>query len=237
MAAVVGSRRLAPLSIEAMNLPRQLTLDLVRPIEPSLDNFVVGRNAEMIAVLRSLEGGGAERFLYLWGEPGSGRSHLLAALARQPDALLASAADALPAAESARLILVDDVERADVDRQQQIFVLLNEVRARPSAAFVATGSAPPAQLPLRDDVRTRLAWGLVYQVHALNDEEKAGALEAHARSRGLALPADVVAYLLTHMPRDMRTLVAILDALDAHALAAKRALTVPFVREWAQRAA
>jgi DnaA family protein len=74
----------------------------------------------------------------------------------------------------------------------------------------------------------------VYQVHALSDSEKAQALEEHARSRGLALPADVIAYLLHHMPRDMRTLVAILDALDGYALAAKRAITVPLVREWAQ---
>jgi len=113
-------------------------------------------------------------------------------------------------------------------------VLMNEVRASPGAALVTTGSAPPAQLALRDDVRTRLAWGLVYQLHALTDEEKARALEEHARSRGLALSHDVIAYLLNHMPRDMRTLVAILDALDGYALAAKRAITVPLVREWAQ---
>jgi DnaA-homolog protein len=218
-----------------MTAPRQLALDLVRPLTPSLDNFVVGRNAEAVAVLRAIAAGRGEPFVYLWGERGAGRTHLLAALAAARPAALAAEDGAIPAFDAAtRLYLVDDVDARDAGSQQRLFVLMNEVRASPGAALVTTGSAPPAQLALRDDVRTRLAWGLVYQLHALTDEEKAQALDEHARSRGLALSHDVVAYLLNHMPRDMRTLVAILDALDGYALAAKRAITVPLVREWAQ---
>jgi DnaA family protein len=218
-----------------MNAPRQLTLDLVRPLTPSLDNFVVGRNAEAVAVLRAIAAGRGEPFVYLWGERGSGRTHLLAALAAARPAALAAEDSALPGFEATiRLYLVDDVDARSADEQQRLFVLMNEVRAKPGAVLVTTGGAPPAQLALRDDLRTRLAWGLVYQLHALTDEEKAQALEEHARSRGLALSHDVIAYLLNHMPRDMRTLVAILDALDGYALEAKRAITVPLVREWAQ---
>jgi DnaA family protein len=221
-----------------MNAPRQLTLDLIRPLTPSLDNFVVGRNAEALAALRAVAAGGGEPFVYLWGEAGSGRSHLLAALATARGAALATAHTRVPAfAGTGGLYLVDDVDARDAESQQRLFVLMNEVRAQPGAALVTTGGAPPAQLALRDDVRTRLAWGLVYQVHALTDAEKAQALEAHARSRGLALPPDVTAYLLHHLPRDMRTQVAILEALDAYALAARRAITVPLVREWLQAAA
>ena len=218
-----------------MNAPRQLTLDLVRPLTPSLDNFVVGRNAEAVAVLRAIAAGRGEPFVYLWGERGSGRTHLLAALASARPAALAAEDFAVPGFDEAtRLYLVDDVDKRAADEQQRLFVLMNEVRANPGAVLVTTGSAPPAQLSLREDVRTRLAWGLVYQLHALTDEEKAHALDEHARSRGLALSHDVIAYLLNHMPRDMRTLVAILDALDGYALAAKRTITVPLVREWAQ---
>jgi DnaA family protein len=221
-----------------MHPPRQLTLDLIRPLTPSLDNFVVGRNAEALAALRAVADGQGEAFVYLWGEAGSGRSHLLTALGAMRRPALATAGGAVPAfAEPRALYLVDDVDACDADAQQRLFVLMNEVRAQPPAALVAAGSAPPAQLALRDDVRTRLAWGLVYQVHALTDADKAQALEAHARSRGFALSSDVTAYLLHHMPRDMRTLVAILDALDTYALAARRAITVPLVREWAQAAA
>jgi len=218
-----------------MNAPRQLTLDLVRPLTPSLDNFVVGRNAEAVAVLRAIAAGRGEPFVYLWGERGSGRTHLLDALASARPAALAAEYSAIPGFDEAtRLYLVDDVDTRAAEDQQRLFVLMNEVRANPGAALVTTGSAAPAQLALREDVRTRLAWGLVYQLHALTDEEKAQALDEHARSRGLALSHDVIAYLLNHMPRDMRTLVAILDALDSYALAAKRAITVPLVREWAQ---
>jgi DnaA family protein len=221
-----------------MNAPRQLTLDFVRPLTPSLDNFVVGRNAEALAGLRAIARKEGNGLVYLWGEPGSGRTHLLTALAGARTASMSAAGEAIPEfADPLGLYLVDDVDMRDAPSQQRVFVLMNEVRAHPGAALVTTGRAAPAQLPLRDDVRTRLAWGLVYQVHALTDAEKAQALEEHARSRGLALSSDVIAYLLNHMPRDMRTLVAILDALDGYALAAKRAITVPLVREWAQAAA
>ena len=221
-----------------MNAPRQLTLDLIRPLTPSLDNFVVGRNAEALATLRAVARAQRDGFVYLWGEPGCGRSHLLTALAGARRSSLSGGGESIPEfADPGGLYLVEDVDTRDAPSQQRVFVLMNEVRAHPGAALVTAGHAAPAQLALRDDVRTRLAWGLVYQVHALSDDEKARALEEHARSRGLALSPDVIAYLLNHMPRDMRTLVAILDALDAYALEAKRAITVPLVREWVQSAA
>jgi DnaA family protein len=97
---------------------------------------------------------------------------------------------------------------------------------------VAAGAVPPAQLPLREDLRTRLAWGLVYQLQPLADAEKAEALRAHAGARGLTLGGEVIDYLLSHLPRDMRTLAAAVDALDAFALAHKRPLTVPLMRQW-----
>lgn len=206
----------------------QLALDLIQPLTPSLDNFVVGRNAEAVEALRATLQGQGERFVYLWGEPGAGRSHLLQALV-QAGARQGGTFDA-----DANLYVADDVDRYDEVQQQALFVLLNEVRAQAGARIVAAGNAPPARLALRNDIRTRLGWGLVYQIHGLSDEEKARALSAHGASRGLALAPDVIAYLLTHLPRDMRTLVAILDALDAYALARRRAVTVPLIREWLQ---
>ena len=211
---------------------RQLTLDLVNPPRPSLDNFVVGRNAEVVAALRAIASGGGEQFVYLWGDSGAGRSHLIAALS------LDAASAHVPAwTDDRRIYAVDDVESLHESQQQQLFVLLNEIRSRGNARFVATGNAAPVHLGLRDDVRTRLAWGLVYQVHALSDEEKAHALLAHATSRGLRLPNEVIDYLLTHMPRDMRTLVAVVDALDTFALSVKKPLTVPLVRYWTESTA
>lgn len=208
----------------------QLALDLLQPLQPSLDNFVAGRNAEALAALRDLAGYRlAERIVYLWGVQGCGRSHLLAALAQQPHAYRWTPA---VGAEAAGISLVDDVERLDATAQVALFNRLNAARADVRCACVVTGPAAPAQLALREDLRTRLAWGYVYQLHPLSDDEKRAALQAHAASRGVKIEGDVFAFLLTHLPRDMRTLVAALDALDAWALARKRALTLGLAREW-----
>lgn len=211
-----------------MSTPRQLTLELVDPPHPSLANFVVGRNAEVVAALHAVAAGSGEHFIYLYGETGSGRSHLVRAL----DA--ATPKVAVPPFEPGKPIyVVDDIDQLSESNQQQLFVLLNEIRADGNARFVGAGNAAPKHLTLRDDVRTRLAWGLVYQVHALSDVEKAQALTAHAAARGVALSVEVIDYLLTHMPRDMRTLVAIVDALDDYALSEKRIVTLPLVKQWA----
>lgn len=168
------------------------------------------------------------RLVYLWGELGSGRTHLLRALSQSSHAYEWTAADS---PERAGIALVDDVDRLDHAGQVALFNRINTVRARSDAACVVTGPAAPSQLALREDLRTRLAWGLVYQLHALSDDEKAAALALHAASTGLHVAPDVIPYLLRHLPRDMRTLVAALDALDAYALARKRPLTLPLVRE------
>ncbi len=96
---------------------------------------------------------------------------------------------------------------------------------------MVSGNAAPAHLEVRDDLRTRLGWGLVYQVHPLNDAEKAQALEQHAQARGFELPREVVQYLLRHGRRDLPSLLAVLDALDAHCLRLKRSPSVPLLKE------
>ncbi len=213
-----------------MNVPRQLALDLLQPASPTLENFVTGRNAEAVEALKQLAAGrAAERVVYLWGAAGSGRSHLLHALAAGAGARLWQATDA---PDAPGLTLVDDVERLDQAAQVALFNRLNAVRAHSDACCVTAGNAPPGQLPLREDLRTRLAWGLVYQLQPLADAEKAEALRAQAAARGLSIGNEVVNFLLTHLPRDMRTLAAALEALDAFALAHKRPLTVALVRQW-----
>jgi len=208
----------------------QLTLDLLQPLQPSLDNFVAGRNGEALGALRALVARNLDpRSVYLWGTPGSGRTHLLTALAGTVDAFLWTPDGS---AEMPGLALVDDVEHLGAAAQIGLFNRLNAVRAEAGCACVMAGSLPPAQLALREDLRTRLAWGYVYQLQPLTDAEKTAALQAHATSRGVRIDADVIPFLLVQLPRDMRTLVAALDALDAWALARKRALTLGLAREW-----
>jgi len=208
----------------------QLALDLLQPLRPTLDNFVAGRNCEVLEALRRAAHGAApDRIIYIWGEVGCGRTHLLRALADAPRAYEWSPAST---PDEPGLALIDDVEQLDNPAQVALFNRLNAVRARADAACVIAGPAAPSQLALREDLRTRLAWGLVYQLHALTDAEKADALARHAAASGVQMSSDLIPHLLTHLPRDMRTLVAALEALDAYALARKRPLTVPLLREF-----
>lgn len=210
----------------------QLALDLIQPLTPTLDNFVPGRNAEALAALRVVAGGGGPQFVYLWGEAGAGCSHLLRALGGAGLAEGKSGGEVPEFDPAVPLYCIDDVDRLDADGQSRLFILMNEVRAHPQARLVAAGQYAPGQLALRDDVRSRLTWGLVYQIHSLSDVEKAQALVAHAGSRGIVLSPEVRAWMLAHLPRDMRTLVAVLDAIDAYALVRQRPITVPLLREW-----
>jgi len=215
---------------------RQLALDIMAPPAPTFANFIVGRNGEVIAHLRSAVAGGGERFVYLWGEPGCGRTHLLRAVAAT--AASAAGTDAAFVAcnansifdDTALLLVADDVERLGADAQVALFNRYNALREH-GGGLIASGGVPPVQLKLRADLLTRLGWGLVVQVHALSDEEKAQALAQHAKARGFTLADEVIAYLLSHAPRDMGALFATLDALDRHSLETKRAVTVPLVRE------
>ena len=220
-------------------LMKQLTLDLASPSLPTLDNFVPGRNAELAQNLRALAARNAhERFVYIWGLPGCGRSHLLKGAVAAAHGNGSSAA-CIACAPGTRLpegldgmdcVALDDVDQLGPEAQIAAFNLYNALRER-RGALLAAGAAPPVQLRLREDLVTRLGWGLVYQVHALTDEDKARALVEHAATRGFRLTPEVCEFLLTRARRDMPSLLAMLDALDRYSLETKRPVTVPLVRD------
>lgn len=218
----------------------QLLLDIAPDRQPTLENFVVGRNLELLSALRHALAGGSEHCFYVWGETGSGKSHLLqacvrAALDMQQNAIYAHGSVPPQVMEmGAAVVAVDDVEQLDDAAQIGLFNLYNRTRDS-GAMLLVSGRESPLHLKLRDDLRTRLGWGLVYQVHVLSDEEKAQALVQHARSRGFVLPPEVTQYLLRHGRRDLPSLMAILDALDAHSLRLHRAPSVPLLKEVMQQ--
>lgn len=238
---------------------RQIPLALSAAEPASFDNYVAGSNGEAVAVLRALaaaQGAApAQRVVYLWGEPGAGKSHLLDALAAaaddrairlgpdSPEEAFAGALDRLaqPAAPpptdaspapAAPVVIVDDCEGLDDTRQQAIFHLFNRMAATPDAAFAAAGAQPPLALELREELRTRLGWGVVLRLALLTDEQKADALRRAAQGRGIVLPDELIRWLLTHRSRDIRWLLRLLDALDRYALERKRAITLPLLREF-----
>jgi len=198
---------------------QQLPLEISRLPEPSLDNFIPGANAEAHARVRALvEGARDEAIVYLWGDAGTGRSHLLQAAA---------------CGSAGRLVCADDVGTLDAAGQQALFNAINAARGG-GAPVLAAGDAPPAQLALRADLASRLGWGLVYQLQPLTDSHKAEWLRAEARRRGLPLGDGVVDYLLTRLPRDLPSLATLLQRLDRYALGRKRPITLPLVREFLQ---
>lgn len=215
---------------------RQLAFPLASTPAPTLQNFVAGRNGELLSALHAaIDGGTGERFVYLWGERGCGKSHLLVAAASRAGTVARHAStDAdvclLDLRSDTDLLLIDDVQSLSASGQANAFKVYNALRER-GGALIAAGDAPPARLGLREDLVTRLGWGLVYQVHSLSDEEKAAALTAHARMRGFSLPKEVVDYLLNRQSRDLSHLLAILDGLDRFSLETKRPVTVPLARE------
>jgi DnaA family protein len=221
-------------------MAQQLILDILPPAEPTFDNMVLGANAASVAAARSL---GAGYTLYIWGPDGSGRTHLLRACANffagqyiaahaDPSASLTTllAQSTMPAC-----IAVDDVHRLDAQALSALFGLYNRWREDSSDAnqafrLITAGDRAPLQMVCREDVRTRLGWGAVYRLQGLSDEEKLAVLMQHAQDHGIPLSKDVLHWLLTHGSRDIRTLFALLDALDRYALANHRPLTLPLLK-------
>jgi DnaA family protein len=219
---------------------RQLLLDLGADKPQTLDNFVVGHNEELLHLLRPFSLRAAnmpnERFVYLWGESGAGKSHLLHALASGSDTRYIPAGanpDAFLFTAAVKLYLMDDCDQLSPDLQIAAFALFNQVREN-GGLLVTAGALPPARLALREDLRTRLGWGLIYQLHGLTDDEKIATLTHAAHSRGMSLSPGVLPYLITHYRRDMRSLSAMLDALDQYSLETKRPITLPLLRSLLQ---
>jgi DnaA family protein len=221
-------------------MTQQLILDLSPPSSPTLDNFVAGANREALDALQNIQPG---RAIYLWGPAGAGRTHLLRAVSRDEQSRYFSKLDAaqdvreLATANSVpyRLIAIDNVEQLSEDGEAALFTLYNrwrELAADPLGfALILSGNRAPMAMPVREDLRTRLGWDLVYRLELLSDEDRAQALRTRVQERGLQLSPEIVHWILTHYDRDMGKLCALVDALDRYSLARHRAITVPLLKD------
>ncbi len=227
----------------------QLPLSIHLSESATFANFVVGENALVVAALQqACRREAQERFIYLWGGPGDGRSHLLQAacheVARHQEGRgslylpLSEAAQLAPemleGMEQMGLVAIDDVEAIAGDSrwEEALFHLYNRMRDEGGGALIVSASSPLSSSPLRlPDLKSRLAWGLVFQLRGLDDSGKLKALQQGAQGRGLDLPDEVGGYLLRHYRRDLADLLALLERLDQVSLAAQRRLTIPFVKE------
>ncbi len=218
---------------------RQLLLDLKPEQPPTLDNFVTGANAELVARLRNLCGAHSFEALYIWGPQGCGKSHLLAATAeaargQRPLVFLrGTEAGAELTLATGSLLVIDDVQGLGAEAQIALFRAFNAARFLGLALLLA-GNEPPLRLGLREDLRTRIGQTLIYEIQSLSDDEKAAALRQHAIERGMLMDPGVVHYLLRHGRRDLPSLMAMLNNLDRASLEQKRPPTLPLLRELMQ---
>jgi len=230
---------------------RQLALNVRLRDSSSFENFVSGRNRELIEQLMRFAHVVPQhnvvpfQGLFMWGEHGAGKTHLIEAVCRVSQ-LAGVEAMILPLAERgglspallhelepAALICIDDIHLIAGEGEWEMVILdLYERQRANGGRLLVTGAAIPGRLGLQlPDLATRLASMLVYAVHSLSDDEKVTALCLRAERRGLEMPDDVARYLLLRTPRDMHSLFAWLDRLDAESLVAQRRITIPFLRQ------
>ncbi len=216
-----------------------MLLDLKPEQPPTLNNFVVGANSELLQRLRSLGDARSFEALYLWGPQACGKSHLLAATAevargRRPVVLLhGTEAGAELSLAPGCLLVIDDVQQLAAEAQVALFRAFNAARFLGLALLLA-GTEPPLRLELREDLRTRIGQTLIYEIQSLSEEQKATALQRHAMARGMLIDSSVLQYLLRHGRRDLSSLMTVLDSLDRASLEQKRAPTLPLLRELMQ---
>lgn len=207
---------------------QQLLLDMRPPALPDLAHFVVGRNHELWVQLQAmLDDRATEKMVYVWGAPHSGKTYLLQAWAQACRARGITVSDIT---QHAQVIVADDADNWDEAQQLAAFARYNQTRDA-GGLWLAAGSAPPADLPLMPELRTRLGWGLVFQMQPLNDAEKRAALAQHALGLGFELEPQVADYLLHHYPRDLGNLLRVLEALDRLSLETHRPITLPLLRQ------
>lgn len=213
---------------------RQLPLAFGPRPPQTFESYLARANAPAVAHLQSLQSPAAP--VYLWGPPGSGKTHLLHALTlaaqeRGERAGWFSATSPLPFEfdDTWSLIVIDEADALEAARQHGAFTLFIEAMSH-GVQLVAAGRLPPVDLPVRDDLRTRLGWGHVFALQPLAESEARAALRREADRRGIFLSDDVMDYVLSRFSRDMKDLMGLLDRLDDFALAQQRAITVPLLK-------
>ncbi|MFA5679333.1 MAG: DnaA regulatory inactivator Hda [Pseudomonas sp.] len=227
--------------------PMQLPLGIKLRDEATFDNYYSGPNAAVLAMLQTLSDPGqspVEHCVYIWGAPDSGRSHLLqAACHRMAEAgalamylplreVMEHGPQLLDGMEEVDLLCLDELEviAGHAEWEEALFHLYNRIQQRQGRLLMAATAAPRAldfQLP---DLVSRLGWGLVFQLQALDDEGKQQMLKMRAARRGLQLPDEVARYILSRGARGMGELFAALEHLDQASLQAQHRLTIPFVK-------
>ncbi|WP_250464532.1 DnaA regulatory inactivator Hda [Microbulbifer litoralis] len=231
-------------------VPQQLPLGVSLRDDATFDNFFLPEsdpNRQVVTALKAFAAGDSiDPAIYIWGEPGSGVSHLLQSVCQNAEAAGRSfqylpLVDLLPmepsvivdGLEQLELVCIDDLHLLEGHPQWQtaMFHLYNRVKDSGGQLLLGARKSPRGLDIELADLRSRLQWGLVFQLQPLSDSDKLAALQNRSRLRGFDLPEDVALYILHRAPRHTGALFACLEQLDRASLMAKRKITIPFVKQ------
>ena len=224
---------------------QQLPLSITLRDDSTLESYYPGDNIQALNEIKNLSMCAGEQFVYLWGRIGVGRSHLLQGACQEAHKR-GKTAVYLPLSElihqdptklfeglhRLEVVCIDDVDLicGKALWEEKLFYLFNKIRTANHRLLIAS-NVPPKSLTLQlPDLQSRLSWGVVYQLHPLNDEQLVSALQLRSKQRGLELTDEVGMYLTRRVTRSMPELYQLLDNLDKASLAAQRRLTIPFVK-------
>jgi DnaA family protein len=224
----------------------QLVLPLQLADHAVIASFLDHGNETLVSTLVSLSAGDTGQGCWLWGAPATGKTHLLQAVCDRagdrsvylPLAMLAQAGPGiLEGLASRSLVCIDNIDEIVGQDAWEVglFNLFNDLQESGGQLIVAARAAPRECGIVLADLASRMSRLPVFQIHALDEQQRVAALKLRARHRGLELPDDTAAYMLKRSRRDMASLYELLDKLDLEALRAQRRLTIPFVREVLQR--
>jgi DnaA-homolog protein len=221
---------------------KQIALDIGLHTGPTLTNFFAGPNMAALQHLNLWANSPTRSPVptYLWGGSSSGKSHLLKASAHalrelgvQVGWLDASIHNPPMFDDSWDAVLMDDVHLYTAQQQHAAFNWFVNAMT-PSTGqqrwVLAAGETPPADLKLREDLRTRLGWGHVFALQVLSEPERRAVLRQEADARGVFLSDEVMDFMLNRFSRDLGSLMELLDAIDGYALQSKKSITVPLIK-------
>jgi len=223
-------------------MKNQLPLSFQAPEIAAFDNYIAGENQQLIQSLENEK----EQLIFIWGEKGSGKTHLLQAIAghyqvREMNALYIPLQmdddfppELLEGLEMMDLVCLDDIHHVIGNQawEEALFHFFNQIRDNHGRLIIAAGNSAvnlDIHLP---DLKSRLTWGLTYQAKALDDNDKIEALKLRAHQRGFEMTDDIAGYLLKRASRDMTDLIKLLEKLDYESLAEQRKLTIPFIKKY-----
>jgi DnaA family protein len=220
----------------------QLTLNIRLQDETDFDNYFAGDNEEVVIALREMILSEKPGCIYIAGNKGVGKSHLLQACC-QFAASFGLQSFYLPIEVGLSTLILEDLETFslvcfdDVDKivgnrnwEEAIFHFFNRSLQHRSHILFASETLPKQLQFILPDLASRLASALTYFLKPLTDSQKVEMLQLRARIRGFEINKEVVQYLLNHYPREMNSLLELFEQLDQASLKAKHKLTVPFVK-------